>query len=59
MPTNLENQAVAAGLEKVSFHSNPKEKEMQKGKMVEEALQIAKKKKEKLKAKDKRKDIPI
>ena len=32
---------------------------MQKGKMVEEALQIAKKKKEKLKAKDKRKDIPI
>ena len=25
MPTNLENSAVAMGLEKVSFHSNPKE----------------------------------
>ena len=25
MPTNLENPAVATGLEKVSFHSNPKE----------------------------------
>ena len=25
MPANLENSAVAAGLEKVSFHSNPKE----------------------------------
>ena len=25
MPTNLENSAVAIGLEKVSFHSNPKE----------------------------------
>ena len=24
MPTNLENSAVASGLEKVSFHSNPK-----------------------------------
>ena len=42
-----------------SDQDHPKEKEMQKGKMVEEALQIAKKKKEKLKAKDKRKDIPI
>ena len=31
---------------------------MQKGKMVEEALQIAEKK-ERLKAKEKRKDIPI
>ena len=27
MPTNLENSAVATGLEKVSFHSNPKETE--------------------------------
>ena len=26
MPTNLENSAVATGLEKVSFHSNPKER---------------------------------
>ena len=25
MPANLENLAVATGLEKVSFHSNPKE----------------------------------
>ena len=25
MPANLENSAVAKGLEKVSFHSNPKE----------------------------------
>ena len=25
MPANLENSAVATGLEKVSFHSNPKE----------------------------------
>ena len=27
MPSNLENSAVATGLEKVSFHSNPKEKQ--------------------------------
>ena len=26
MPANLENSAVATGLEKVNFHSNPKEK---------------------------------
>ena len=26
MPENLENSAVDTGLEKVSFHSNPKEK---------------------------------
>ena len=26
MPANLENSAVAKGLEKVSFHSNPKER---------------------------------
>ena len=25
MPANVENSAVATGLEKVSFHSNPKE----------------------------------
>ena len=30
MPTNMENAAVATGLEKVSFHSNPKEREMSK-----------------------------
>ena len=27
MPTNLENSAVATRLEKVSFHSNPKERQ--------------------------------
>ena len=30
MPANLENSAVATGLEKVSFHSNPKEKQCQR-----------------------------
>ena len=27
MPANLENSAVATGLEKVSFHSSPKERQ--------------------------------
>ena len=30
MPTNLENSAVATGLEKVNFHSNPKERQCQR-----------------------------
>ena len=30
MPANLENSAVATGLEKVSFQSNPKERQCQK-----------------------------
>ena len=30
MPANLESSAVATGLEKVSFHSNPKERECQR-----------------------------
>ena len=30
MPTNLGNSAVATGLEKVSFHSNPKERQCQR-----------------------------
>ena len=30
MPANLENSAVATGLEKVSLHSNPKEKQCQR-----------------------------
>ena len=30
MPANLENSAVATGLEKVSFHSIPKEKQFQR-----------------------------
>ena len=29
MPANLENSAVATGLEKVSYHSNPKERQWQ------------------------------
>ena len=29
MPANLENSAVGTGLEKVSFHSNPKERQSQ------------------------------
>ena len=29
-PQNLENSAVATGLEKVSFHSNPKERQCQR-----------------------------
>ena len=31
MPTNLENSAVATGLEKVTFHSNPKERQAKEG----------------------------
>ena len=30
MPANLENSAVAAGLEKVDFHSNSKERQSQR-----------------------------
>ena len=30
LPTNLENSAVATGLEKVSFHSSPKERQCQR-----------------------------
>ena len=30
MPENLENSAVATGLEKISFHSNPKERQCQR-----------------------------
>ena len=30
MPSNLENSAVTTGLEKVSFHSNPKERQCQR-----------------------------
>ena len=29
LPANLKNSAVATGLEKVSFHSNPKERQCQ------------------------------
>ena len=30
MPANVENSAVAIGLEKISFHSNPKERQCQR-----------------------------
>ena len=30
MPTNLENSVVTTGLEKVSFYSNPKERQWQR-----------------------------
>ena len=30
MPANLENSAVATGLEKISFHFNPKERQWQR-----------------------------
>ena len=30
MPTNLENSAMGTGLEKVNFHSNPKERQCQR-----------------------------
>ena len=30
MPTNLENSAVSTGLEKIRFHSNPKERQCQR-----------------------------
>ena len=30
MPANLENSAVTTGLEKVNFHSNPKERQCQR-----------------------------
>ena len=30
MPAHLENLAVSTGLEKVSFHSNPKERQCQR-----------------------------
>ena len=30
MPANLENSAVTTGLDKVSFHSNPKERQFQR-----------------------------
>ena len=30
LPANLENSAVTTGLEKISFHSNPKERQCQR-----------------------------
>ena len=39
MQANLENSAVATGLEKVSFHSNPKERKYQRMlKLLQNAL---------------------
>ena len=41
MPANLENSSMATGLEKVSFHSNPKEKQCQKCSRMFKLLPIA------------------
>ena len=40
MPANLENTAVATGLEKVSFHSNPKERQIPMQKDVQTITQL-------------------
>ena len=41
MPANLENSAVATGLEKISFHSNPKERQCQRMlKLLHNALML-------------------
>ena len=41
MPANLENSAVAIGLEKVSFHSNPKERQCKRMlKLLHNALML-------------------
>ena len=39
MPANLENSEVATGLEKVSFHSNPKERQCQRMLKLPQILQ--------------------
>ena len=41
MPANLENSAVATGLRKVRFHSNPKERQCQKKKKCSKYHTIA------------------
>ena len=47
MPANFKNSTVATGLEKVSFHSNPKEKKSKKAQWLsEKVLQIVKKRRE-------------
>ena len=40
MPANLENSAVATGLEKVSFHSNPKKRQCSKAKNAQTTAQL-------------------
>ena len=41
MPANVENSAVATGLEKVNFHSNPKERAMPKNAQITQLLSIS------------------
>ena len=41
MPANLENSTVATGLEKVSFHCNPKERQSQRKAMPKNAQTTA------------------
>ena len=40
MPANLENSAVVKGLEKVSFHSNPTEKQCQRFALISHTIKI-------------------
>ena len=40
MPANLETSAVATGLEKVSFHSNPKERQCQRIALISHASKV-------------------
>ena len=40
MPANLENSAVATGLEKVSFHSSPKERQCQRMLKISHASKV-------------------
>ena len=40
MPANLENLSVATGLEKVSFHSNPKERQCQRIALISHASKV-------------------
>ena len=41
MPANSKNSAVATGLEKVSFHSNPKERQCQKSAQTTAQLHLS------------------
>ena len=41
MPANLQNSAVATGLEKVSFYSNPKERQCQRMLKSESEREVA------------------
>ena len=42
MPTDMENSAVATGLENVSLHLNPKERQWRKGKIYPSECRVPK-----------------